>query len=231
MKRLRLPRSAKVRRRDWASSSFFLILTIIGPWIAPYNPSYNGFLQNLPPSAKHWLGTTALGEDIFSQLLDGARATIVVAVVAGLVATLIAVVVGVSAGYLGGRADDGLSLLSNVFLAIPGLPLLIVIDSYLPEADRSNSLILGLRDRPDRVGVGRAGPARPDDVAAQSRLRRGVAHHRREPHAHHGRRDRAEPPADPGVVAPLHDPLLHRRLRDPRLHRAHLARRCGTGGR
>ena len=66
------------------------------------------------------------------------------AVVAGLVATLISTVVGVAAGYLGGRADDGLSLLSNVFLAIPGLPLLIVLDSYLPQADRSNSLVLGL---------------------------------------------------------------------------------------
>jgi peptide/nickel transport system permease protein len=143
MKRLRLPRSPKVLV-GLVIELFFLVLTVIGPWIAPYNPSYNGFVQNLPPSAKHWLGTTALGEDIFSQLLNGARATIVVAVVAGLVATLIAVVVGVSAGYLGGRADDGLSMLSNVFLAIPGLPLLIVLDSYLPQADRSNSLVLGL---------------------------------------------------------------------------------------
>ena len=133
MRKLRLPKSKKVRI-GLGIELFFLVLTVIGPWIAPYNPSYNGFLQNLPPSSKHWLGTTALGEDIFSQLLNGARATIVVAVVAGLVATFIAVVVGVSAGYLGGRADDGLSLLSNVFLAIPGLPLLIVLDSYLPEA-------------------------------------------------------------------------------------------------
>jgi peptide/nickel transport system permease protein len=143
MRRLRLPRSPKVLV-GLGIELVFLVLTVIGPWVAPYNPSYNGFTQNLPPSAAHWLGTTALGEDIFSQLLNGARATIVVAVVAGLVATLIAVVVGVSAGYLGGRADDGLSMLSNVFLAIPGLPLLIVLDSYLPQADRSNALVLGL---------------------------------------------------------------------------------------
>ena len=143
MRRIRLPRSPKVLV-GIVIELFFLVLTIIGPWIAPYNPSYNGFVQNLAPSAQHWLGTTALGEDIFSQLLNGARATIVVAVVAGLAATLMAVVVGVSAGYLGGRADDGLSMLSNVFLAIPGLPLLIVLDSYLPQADRSNSLVLGL---------------------------------------------------------------------------------------
>lgn len=67
----------------------------------------------------------------------------VVGFVAGLVATALSVIVGVTAGYLGGPADDGLSLLSNVFLAIPGLPLLIVIDSYLPNADRSNSVLIG----------------------------------------------------------------------------------------
>jgi peptide/nickel transport system permease protein len=68
----------------------------------------------------------------------------VVGFLAGLVATLMSVSVGVAAGYLGGRADEGLSLLSNVFLAIPGLPLLIVIDSYLPSSDNSNPLIIGL---------------------------------------------------------------------------------------
>jgi peptide/nickel transport system permease protein len=74
----------------------------------------------------------------------GARATIVVALVAGLFATMLSMVVGVSAGYIGGFTDDGLSLMSNVFLAIPGLPLLIVIDSYLPVTSRSNTLIIGL---------------------------------------------------------------------------------------
>ena len=52
--------------------------------------------------------------------------------------------IGVSAGYLGGNTDDGLTLLSNVFLALPGLPLLIVIDSYLPVNSRSNTFVIGL---------------------------------------------------------------------------------------
>ena len=101
-------------------------------------------MPNLSPDASHWLGTTQLGQDIFSQLLVGARATMVVAFVAGIVATFLSVTVGVAAGYLGGRADDGLTLLSNMFLAIPGLPLLIVIDSYLPVSGRSNSFVIGL---------------------------------------------------------------------------------------
>jgi peptide/nickel transport system permease protein len=143
MKTLRLPRSPKVLLGLFIVG-FFLILMVIGPWIAPYNPSATNFLPNLTPSAAHWFGTTSLGQDIFSQLLVGARATMVVALIAGLVATLLSVTVGVAAGYLGGPADDGLTMLSNVFLAIPGLPLLIVIDAYLPVSGRSNEYIIGL---------------------------------------------------------------------------------------
>ena len=68
----------------------------------------------------------------------------VVALIAGLVATMLSIIIGVSAGYLGGYSDDGLSLLSNVFLALPVLPLLIVSDSYLPVNSRSNTLVIGL---------------------------------------------------------------------------------------
>ena len=123
---------------------FFLVLTIIGPYIAPFDPNNTSFAPDLTPSMHHWFGTTSLGQDVFSQVLVGARATMVVALVAGLVATMLSVTVGVAAGYLGGVADDGLSLLSNVFLAIPGLPLLIVIDSYLPSSSRSNAFVIGL---------------------------------------------------------------------------------------
>jgi peptide/nickel transport system permease protein len=57
---------------------------------------------------------------------------------------MLAMVIGVTAGYFGGKTDDSLTLLSNVFLALPGLPLLIVIDSYLPVGSRSNAFIIGL---------------------------------------------------------------------------------------
>jgi peptide/nickel transport system permease protein len=143
MKKLRIPRSPKVLL-GLGILIFFLILTVIGPYIAPYSPDNTSFAPLLTPSAHHWFGTTSLGQDIFSQTLVGARATMVVALVAGLAATVLSIVVGISAGYLGGFTDDGLSLVSNVFLALPGLPLLIVIDSYLPVESRSNSLLIGL---------------------------------------------------------------------------------------
>ena len=143
MKRLRIPRSPKVII-GLVILGFFVLLMIFGPYLAPYSPDNTSFAPLLTPSSHHWFGTTSLGQDIFSQTLVGARATMVVALIAGLVATMLSIVIGVSAGYLGGFSDDGLSLLSNVFLALPGLPLLIVIDSYLPVDSRSNTLLIGL---------------------------------------------------------------------------------------
>ena len=143
MKKLRIPRSPKIIL-GMSIIGFFLLLTIFGPMLAPFSPDNTSFAANLTPSAHHWFGTTSLGQDIFSQTLVGARATIVVALVAGLVATMLSMVVGVSAGYLGGYTDDGLTMMSNVFLALPGVPLLIVIDSYLPVNSRSNTLLIGL---------------------------------------------------------------------------------------
>ena len=143
MKRPRIPRSPKVII-GLVILGFFVLLMIFGPYLAPYSPDNTSFAPLLTPSSHHWFGTTSLGQDIFSQTLVGARATMVVALIAGLVATMLSIVIGVSAGYLGGFSDDGLSLLSNVFLALPGLPLLIVIDSYLPVDSRSNTLLIGL---------------------------------------------------------------------------------------
>jgi peptide/nickel transport system permease protein len=110
---------------------FFALVAIVGPFFAPYDP--NQIMAGLPsesPSPHHLLGTTRLGQDIFSELLAGTRASLLLAVTAGLLTTVIATLVGMSAGYLGGWIDDGLSLLANVFLIIPSLPLLIVISTY-----------------------------------------------------------------------------------------------------
>jgi len=143
MKSLQLPKSPKVLAGLFILL-FFIVMTIIGPYLAPYNPSSNLFTPNMAPSASHWLGTTTLGQDVLSQLLVGCRETMVVGFLAGLIATVLSITVGIAAGYLGGRADEGLSLLSNVFLSIPGLPLLIVINSYLTASTASNPLVIGV---------------------------------------------------------------------------------------
>jgi peptide/nickel transport system permease protein len=112
----------------------FVLMGIIGPLVAPYDPTALGPDVLAPPSAAHLLGTTNTGQDVLSQLLVGARPTLLVGFGAGAVATVIAVIVGISAGYYGGTGGDLLSLLTNVFLVIPLLPLLVVLTAFLPGA-------------------------------------------------------------------------------------------------
>ena len=143
---LRFPRSPKILI-GLGTLIFFIIIAVIGPWIAPYDPSAslsttNGVPQ--PPSAAHWLGTTQVQQDVFSQLLAGGRSTILVAFLAGIVATILSVLIGVTAGYLGGLGDDLLSMVANFFLVLPALPLLIVIFGFLPSGGGDNDLLIGL---------------------------------------------------------------------------------------
>src|SRR3984885_4665957 len=144
--KLQLPRSPKLLI-GLGLLTAFIVLAIIGPLVAPFNPSSslsttNGVPQ--APSAAHWLGTTQVQQDVFSQLLVGGRSTIVVAFIAGIVATALAVILGVTSGYLGGLADDLLSMLANIFLVMPALPLLIVVFGFLPRTSGSNDLLIGL---------------------------------------------------------------------------------------
>lgn len=123
----------------------FAVVAIVGPWLAPYDPGRRSADLLQPPSGRHWFGTTHLGQDIFSQVLVGTRGVLLVGFTAGLVATLLAVAVGVTAGYLGGIADESLSVLSNVFLVIPALPLIIIVSAAIPEAgDLTIALLIGL---------------------------------------------------------------------------------------
>src|ERR1700754_2599500 len=103
----------------------YVLFAIIGPWIAPYDPSArsNDLVQG--PSAAHWFGTTHLGQDILSQMLVGTRSVMYVGFLAGIIATTLSVLVGVTAGYLGGKTDDTLSVFTNVVLVIPAVPLMI----------------------------------------------------------------------------------------------------------
>jgi peptide/nickel transport system permease protein len=123
----------------------FVVFAIIGPWIAPYDPSgrSNDLIQG--PSAKHWLGTTHLGQDILSQLLAGTQSVIFVGLLAGVVASVLSLLIGVTSGYLSGTGAESLSALSNVFLVIPALPLIIIITSILPETSNLTiALVIGL---------------------------------------------------------------------------------------
>ncbi|MCU1281668.1 MAG: putative oligopeptide/dipeptide transporter, permease/ATP-binding protein [bacterium] len=97
-----------------------------------------------PPSWHHLLGTTGQGQDVLAQTVVGARGTLGVGLLVGVLVTLFGVVLGVGAGYAGGRVDDAASVITNVFLVIPGLPLAIVIAAYLPPGPLRLALVLTL---------------------------------------------------------------------------------------
>ncbi|WP_082490038.1 ABC transporter permease [Frigoribacterium sp. Leaf172] len=109
----------------------FVLTAIFAPLLAPYGGSENGFERNADASWAHWMGTTAAGEDVLSQLIYGARISVLVGVVAGVLSTLIAVGIGLSWGYMKGFGGEVVGFVVNLFLVIPGLPLMIVIAAYL----------------------------------------------------------------------------------------------------
>jgi peptide/nickel transport system permease protein len=111
----------------------FIVLGIVGPYVAPYDPSVTtvkGSVLLEGPSLAHLLGTTSTGQDVLSQLLIGVRSTLEIGGAVGAIATIIAVAFGIASGFLGGVWDEVLSLITNVFLVLPGLPLLVVLLSY-----------------------------------------------------------------------------------------------------
>jgi peptide/nickel transport system permease protein len=108
-----------------------ILLGLLAPLLAPYSPHDDGFQRALGPSGAHLLGTTGSGQDVVSQLLYGARVSLLVALAAGALATVVAVVVGLIGGYLRGLPDDVLTFVTNLGLVIPALPLMIVLAAYL----------------------------------------------------------------------------------------------------
>jgi peptide/nickel transport system permease protein len=163
---LHLPRSPKVIA-GLAILGLFTLVAVIGRWISPYSPNATDpvhwvryvlvdgtgpgtsfpaqyYPLPLPPSPEHWLGTTVFAQDVLSQLLASTQATLMVGLLAAAIASALSILFGITAGYVGGSTDEGLSLVANVFLAIPGLPLLIVLADYVPTAGSSVLLVAAI---------------------------------------------------------------------------------------
>ncbi|HLI07573.1 MAG TPA: ABC transporter permease [Ktedonobacteraceae bacterium] len=112
--------------------ALFVLVAIFGPIALHHDPNALSSDTLQPPSAAHWLGTTQTGQDVFSQVIYGTRASVFWGFLTGVLVTVLSVIVGLTAGYFGGVVDEVLSLLTNVFLVLPGLPLAIVLASFIP---------------------------------------------------------------------------------------------------
>jgi peptide/nickel transport system permease protein len=141
----RFVRAVLGNRKAVAGAVILLVIVFVAVFpglIAPDNPQAPLYPPNLSPSGSHLLGTTQLGQDVFSQLIWSTRLTLWVTVVVSVIATLISMIIGVTAAYIGGFTDRVLTVLTDVFLIIPVLPLLILLSAYLAPGTRSLIIVL-----------------------------------------------------------------------------------------
>ncbi|WP_326752599.1 ABC transporter permease [Streptomyces hirsutus] len=143
--------------------ALFALLALLAPVLAPGDPSLINSTGSQAPSAAHWLGTTAKGQDVLALTLWGVRSSLFVGFTVGLVATGVAILVGLASAYFGRIVDDALTLVTNIFLLLPGLPLLIILAAFLPPGTSTVILVL--------VVTGWAGSARV--LRAQAKSIRG----------------------------------------------------------
>jgi peptide/nickel transport system permease protein len=148
-RRLHVPQFLKLLLRNKMSLFGLCVLTAIvlialfSPWIERTDPNTMDFtVIAQPPSWAHPFGTTQQGNDVFSQVVRGARTSLLIGSSAAALATLIAAAVGMTGAYVGGLVDELLNLITNIFLVLPGLPVLIVISAYLPFKGGSAMVLL-----------------------------------------------------------------------------------------
>jgi peptide/nickel transport system permease protein len=122
-----------------------ILVAIFAPLIATHDPAAFSLLDSRQsPSWQHPFGTTDQGADVFSQVVIGARTSLILGASAAVLATVLATL-GILAAYAGGWIDEGVNLLTNVFLVIPTIPLLVVVSAYMQSrGSLTMILILGL---------------------------------------------------------------------------------------
>ncbi|GAA4854898.1 oligopeptide ABC transporter permease AppC [Paenibacillus vulneris] len=109
-----------------------ILLALLAPVIAPYDPADQDLMNRLkPPSKEHWFGTDDLGRDLLSRVLYGARVSLSVGIFSVVFNVIIGVTVGALAGYYGGRVDSILMRLVDVLLAFPQFFVLITVVTIL----------------------------------------------------------------------------------------------------
>lgn len=119
----------------------YCVVAVIGPVVAHVSNVENPANAYLPPSLSHPLGTDALGQGNLSQIIVGTRPIMEVGILAGILTVLVGVVVGLTSGYLGGGVDNLIMRITDVFLTIPSLPLIIVVAAVV---HTSNPFVLAV---------------------------------------------------------------------------------------
>lgn len=133
--------------------SFYAFVAIAAPWLAPHDPNAYTSRPLQLPSPTHLLGTNDVGQDILSDLIYGARVSLLVGVLAATLTLGLSTLVGATAGYVGGFVDSCLMRLVDVLITLPRLPLMIVISAYAGASLQTIILVIGLLSWPQAARV------------------------------------------------------------------------------
>jgi len=112
-------------------TTVFVVLVVLGfifPHFSPYNPKrWNQVPRDIPPCWKYPLGTTSLGQDLFWLLTFALQNSLILGITVATISTFVGVILGLLAGYKGGYLDRALTFLSDIFIAIPSFPILVML--------------------------------------------------------------------------------------------------------
>ncbi len=132
------------------------ILAVAGSSLARYRVAALSGDPLMPPGADHWLGTNSVGQDLASQLLAGARASMLVALLGGGATVALATVAGAAAGWCGGLVDAAIMRVVDLGLALPTIPLLVVVGAYVRPSLLSLAAIIAFVSWPLHARIIRA---------------------------------------------------------------------------
>jgi peptide/nickel transport system permease protein len=109
----------------------FIVLAVLAPWIAPYDPRGLVGTPFQPPTSGHLLGTDQLGRDIYSQLIWGSRISLLVGLLASAFSVAIGTAIGLMSGYYRGPPDSILMRITDLFITLPNLPFMLILAALI----------------------------------------------------------------------------------------------------
>lgn len=122
----------------------FILIAIFAPWLSPQDPTSPGYQMMKGPTLNHLMGTDHMGRDLLSRLMYGTKTSMIVGVTAAGVAMLIGTFVGIVSGYFGGAVGELFMRITDMFLVMPYIPLMIILASIFGRSLFNIIFVIGI---------------------------------------------------------------------------------------